>query len=94
MLFELRASLDFYRLYEARVKECDQVIETFLVKYAPQVEVSMEENKQLKLIEKERVSICLALIYPTWPTNIFELSCLLYRALVTMLFMFVDQPRS
>ena len=30
LLFELQACLDFYRLYEAKLKECDQVIETFL----------------------------------------------------------------
>ena len=30
LLFELQASLDFYRLYEGKIKECDQVIETFV----------------------------------------------------------------
>ena len=29
LLFELQACLDFYHLYEGKIKECDQVIEKF-----------------------------------------------------------------
>ena len=33
LLFELGVCLDFYRLYEGKIKECDGVIEKFLLKY-------------------------------------------------------------
>ena len=54
LLFELAACLDFYRLYESKIKECDQVIEQFLNKYAPETEVSAEEQQQLKVNRKKR----------------------------------------
>ncbi len=54
LLFELEACLDFYRLYEGKLKECDQVIEQFLIKHAPETEVSAEEEQQLKANRKKR----------------------------------------
>ena len=35
LLFELSASLDFYRLYEKALQECDKIIEKALLKFAP-----------------------------------------------------------
>jgi transposase len=53
LLFELEVSLDFYRLYESKLKECDEIIEKFLVKYAPATPISVEEDKQLKSVRKK-----------------------------------------
>ena len=63
LLFELEASLDFYRLYESKIKEYDQVIETLLIKYAPHVEVSVDETKQLRAHRKRADKHAPALIY-------------------------------
>lgn len=54
LLFELEACLDFYKLYERKLKECDQIIEQFLIKYAPETKVSADEEKRLKANRKKR----------------------------------------
>ncbi|MCC9139037.1 transposase [Pontibacter silvestris] len=53
LLFELKSCLHFYRLYEAALQECDQVIESSLVKHAPQTPVSELEEKALKQSKKK-----------------------------------------
>ena len=54
LLFELRSSLEFYKLYEQKVKECDQIIEGLLIKFAPEKEITEIEQKQLKTNKKKR----------------------------------------
>jgi transposase len=90
LLFELQACLDFYRLYEAKLKECDQVIETFLVKYAPQTEVSVEEQKQLKSnrkkANKHAPSFNLSrLAYQYFKTDLFAISGISHNAVLCIL---------
>jgi transposase len=53
LLFELRACLNFYRLYEEALKECDQVIERSLIKHAPQQAATEPEEKAVKLPKKK-----------------------------------------
>ncbi|MDQ2720618.1 MAG: IS110 family transposase [Bacteroidota bacterium] len=48
LLFELKASLEFYKLYEKALIECDKTIEQLLIKYIPQIPISHEEEKVLK----------------------------------------------
>lgn len=89
LLFELQASLDFYRLYERKIKECDQVIETFLVKYAPAVEVSITEKKQLKTNRKRAGKHAPGfnlsqLAYQYFRTDLFAISGISYNAVLCM----------
>jgi transposase len=76
LLFELEACLDFYKLYERKLKECDQVMEQFLIKYAPETEVSADEQQQLKANRKKRSK----------HTPDFNLSQLAFRYFQTDLF--------
>ena len=90
LLFELQASLDFYRLYESKIKECDQVIETFLVKYAPQVEVTAEEKKQLKTHHKRAGKHAPGfnlsqLAYQYFRTDLFAVSGISYNTVLCLL---------
>ncbi|MFC6192467.1 hypothetical protein ACFP1I_12715 [Dyadobacter subterraneus] len=78
LLFELRACLDFYQLYELKLKECDQVIETFLIKYAPSVEISMEEQKQLKSSKKGQITMPHLSTCHIFPISTSKLTCSLY----------------
>lgn len=58
LLFELRASLEFYKLYEQKVKECDQMIEELLIKFAPKKEITEIEQTQLRINKKEAGQTC------------------------------------
>lgn len=53
LLFELKACLHFYRLYEEALKECDQKIESSLMKHAPQTSISELEEKSLRQSKKK-----------------------------------------
>jgi transposase len=53
LLFELKACLHFYRLYEEALRECDQVIESALMKHVPQRAASEPEGKALKQSKKK-----------------------------------------
>lgn len=53
LLFELKASLNFYKLYEEALKECDQMIENALMKNAPLNSASEPEGKPLKQSKKK-----------------------------------------
>ncbi len=90
LLFELSACLDFYRLYKAKIKACDQVIETFLVKYAPQTEISPEQEKQLKSNRKKITKHASAfnlsrLAYQYFRTDLFAFSGISYNAVLCLL---------
>ncbi|MBC8988452.1 IS110 family transposase [Pedobacter sp. N36a] len=54
LLFELQACLEFYKLYEHKIKECDLVIEQLLIKFAPKMDITEVEQKQLKANKKRR----------------------------------------
>ncbi|QHV96671.1 IS110 family RNA-guided transposase [Spirosoma endbachense] len=90
LLFELRACLDFNQLYESKVKECDKVIEAFLVKYAPPVEVSVEEKKQLKTHRKRAGKHApdfnlSQLAYQYFRTDLFAVSGISYNTVFCLL---------
>lgn len=90
LLFELQASLDFYRLYESKIKECDKVIETFLLKYAPPAEVSVEEKKQLKTHRKRAGKHAPGfnlsqLAYQYFRTDLFAVSGISYNTVLCLL---------
>lgn len=90
LLFELQVSLDFYRLYEQKIKECDAVIETFLVKYAPAVEVSPEQKKQLKSHRKRAGKHAPGfnlsqLAYQYFQTDLFAVSGISYNTVLCLL---------
>ncbi len=48
LLFELKVCLDFYKLYEKALLDCDKKIESKLLEYAPQRIISVEEERMLK----------------------------------------------
>jgi transposase len=54
LLFELQACLDFYNLYERKIKECDLMIEGLLIKFVPKRDITEVEQKQLKTNKKRR----------------------------------------
>ena len=90
LLFELSACLDFYRLYEDKLKECDQVIETFLVKYAPLTKISDEQQKRLKSNRKKAGKHAPAfnlskLAYQYFRTDLFAVSGVSYNTVLCLL---------
>jgi transposase len=90
LLFELQACLEFYRLYESKLQECDQVIETFLVKYAPAGAVSVEQEKQLKGVRKKVTKHAPAfnlsrLAYQYFRTDLFAISGISYNTVLCLL---------
>ena len=42
LIFELKAALQFYKLYEEALKECDKIIEKKLKEYLPKEQLSSE----------------------------------------------------
>jgi transposase len=90
LLFELQACLDFYRLYEGKLKECEAVIETFLVKYAPQTQISVEQGKELKSVRKKVTKHAPAfdlsrLAYQYFRTDLFAISGISYNTVLCLL---------
>ena len=85
LLFELSASLDFYRIYEKALQECDNVTEKALVKYAPIrsiLESDIEKpNRSKKKSSKNAPVFDVSSI--AWQ-YISEQICLLYPGLVTV----------
>lgn len=53
LLFELQASLNFYKLYEKALQDCDQVIATSLLKHAPLISASEPEERGPKQSRKK-----------------------------------------
>lgn len=53
LLFELSSSLDFYKVYEKALLECDKQIENKLVSYIPQNTLDPQEEKMLKESSKK-----------------------------------------
>lgn len=90
LLFELRSSLEFYKLYEQKVKECDQVIEGLLIKFAPEKEITEIEQKQLKTNKKKRdkhaPSFNLAhLAFNYFQTDLFAINGVSYNTVLCLL---------
>lgn len=48
LLFELKSSFDFYKLYEKALFDCDKTIEGKLMNYIPHTPISIEQEKMLK----------------------------------------------
>lgn len=79
LLFELKAGLDFYKLYQKALQDCDQIMEDVLLKYAPTDSVSKEEE-QAKKIRKKAASTHLNLTLLRLAGNILKPIFLQYRA--------------
>lgn len=76
LLFELQASLDFYKHYQNALLACDQVIEQALRRSVPLESVSKPTEKKLSKHEKK----------PSKHTPAFDLSNLAYQYFQTDLF--------
>lgn len=90
LLFELQACLDFYRLYERKIKECDQLIEQMLIKFSPQNTVTEEESNRLKANKKRRdkhaPSFNLShLAFNYFQTDLFAINGISYNAVLCLL---------
>lgn len=48
LLYELKASLNFYKIYEKALLDCDKTIEGLLIKYIPKESIDAQEEKMLK----------------------------------------------
>jgi len=53
LLFELKTSLDFFKIYEKAIHECDKTIEQVLIKYAPPLVLTATQEKLLKVNKKK-----------------------------------------
>jgi len=79
LLFELRTSLDFYKVYEKALLECDKQIENKLVSYIPQNTLDPQEEKMLKESSKKSRKHAPALnvsrlAYQYFHTDLFAIS--------------------
>jgi hypothetical protein len=54
LLFELKTSLDFFKIYERAIVDVDKTIEQVLIKYAPPLVLTSTEEKLLKVNKKKR----------------------------------------
>lgn len=90
LIFELRASLSFYKVYEKSLSECDQVIEIALMKYAPVSPPSPVQEKLLKVNKKRcnkntpefNVS---KLAWQYFQTDLFAISGVSYNTVLCLL---------
>lgn len=53
LLYELKIALEFYKLYEKALVDCDKKIERALLKYLPQFKESDSQERELKSITKK-----------------------------------------
>jgi transposase len=53
LLFELKTSLDFFKIYEKAILDCDKTIERVLIKYAPSLVLTATQEKLLKVNKKK-----------------------------------------
>lgn len=79
LLFELRTSLNFYRIYEKALLECDKQIEHKLISYIPQTTLDPQEEKMLKENSKKNRKHAPALnvsrlAYQYFHTDLFAIS--------------------
>jgi hypothetical protein len=65
LLFELQAALDFYKLYQKALLECDEIIEQALRRFVPEKSVSTppksvlpQEEEQQEYTHIQRLSDC------------------------------------
>ena len=90
LLFELKACLNFYKLYEEALRECDQVIESSLMKHAPQRTVSETEGKALKQSKKKSSKNAPEfnvpqIAYQYFQTDLFAISGISYGTVLCLL---------
>ena len=90
LLFELKACLNFYRLYEEALRECDQVIESSLIKHAPQSSVSEPEGNALKQSKKKSSKNAPEfnvpqIAYQYFQTDLFAISGISYGTVLCLL---------
>lgn len=90
LLFELKAALDFYKVYQKALHDCDQVIEEALLKYAPIDSISKVEEKMLKENKKKtnkhipefNVS---SIAWQYFRTDLFAISGISYNTVLCLL---------
>ncbi|WP_437919681.1 IS110 family transposase [Sphingobacterium sp. LRF_L2] len=90
LLFELQACLEFYKLYEHKIKECDQVIHSLLIKSAPNKDITEADQKKFKQNKKRRdkhaPSFDLAYIsFNYFNTDLFAINGISYNAVLCLL---------
>ena len=81
--------MEFYKLYEHKIKECDQVIEELPTKFAPKREVSETEQKQLnasiKRRDKHAPSFNISkLAFNYFNTNLFAINGIRYNTVLCL----------
>jgi transposase len=79
LLFELKTSLEFYRVYEKALLECDKAIENKLISYIPQISLNWQEEQMLKANNKKNRKHAPALhvsrlAYQYFHTDLFAIS--------------------
>lgn len=79
LLFELKTSLEFYKVFEKALLECDKAIENKLISYIPQISLDSQEEQMLKENNKKNRKHAPALnvsrlAYQYFHTDLFAIS--------------------
>lgn len=90
LLFELKASLNFYKIYEQALLECDKQIEDKLISYIPQSVLDPQEEKMLKENSKKSRKHAPALnvsrfAYQYFHTDLFAISGISHTTVLCLL---------
>ena len=90
LLFELKASLNFYKIYEQSLLECDKQIEDKLISYIPQNVLAPQEEKMLKENSKKSRKHAPALnvsrlAYQYFHTDLFAISGISHTTVLCLL---------
>lgn len=90
LIFELRECLRLYRMYQSLLLECDNVIEELLLKYTPDVAVSVEDEKKMRGNYKNRAKNAIRfdivkLSYQCFGTDLFAVSGISHNTVLCLM---------
>jgi hypothetical protein len=90
LLFELSASLDFYRLYEKALQECDKIIEKALLKFAPvntplESDIKKPNRSKKKSSKNAPVFDVSSIAWQYFKTDLFAISGISYSTVLCLL---------
>lgn len=90
LLYELKASLGFYKTYEKALEECDHAIEQTLIKYVPERTVSSQEATMLRESKKKNrkhapLFNVSTLAYQYFGTDLFAISGVSHTTVLCLL---------
>ncbi len=88
LLFELKASFNFYKFYEEALKECDQTIENALLKHVPLHSLSEEKGGQQRKKKSSKNAPAFnvpKLAYQYFQTDLFAISGISYSTVLCLL---------